>query len=474
MSCRKDDNAKRLDRYNMMTGFPVHQLILKLAVPTIISMMVTALYNLVDAYFVGNISTGATAGVGVAFAFQTFIQAIGFFFGAGSGNFISRALGARHDEDAGRMAATGFFSSMVIGVIIAVLGLLFLSPLSILLGATTEVIPYSNSYLRFLLIATPFMISQMVLNNQLRLQGNAKQAMIGLTAGAVINMILDPILIFSLNLGVAGASIATCISQIISWIILLLVTTKKGNVHIRFSNFSPTVARLKEILYGGLPSLSRQTLGSISAVMLNWAAAAYALPGHEASTIAAFAIVSRVMLFAMSLILGFGQGFQPVCGFNWGAGLYNRVRQSYIFTIQASTFALIIMSTLGFIFAKEIVTFFRNEDPELIAIGTRVLRWQCLGFPLVGLTTPTNMLLQNIRRTVSATLLAMSRQGIFFLPAIIIAPRIWGLAGLEATMTIADACTFLLALPMAINIIKEMSWRNKNKMGTNSDYKNLH
>lgn len=455
----------------MMTEHPVHRLIIKLAVPTIISMMVTALYNLVDAYFVGNLSTGATAGVGIALAFQTFIQAIGFFFGAGSGNYISRALGARKDEYAGRMAATGFFSAMIIGIIIAILGLIFLSPLSVLLGATPDIIPYSNSYLKFILVATPFMISQMVLNNQLRLQGNARQAMIGLTAGAVINIILDPIFIFTLNLGVAGASLATCISQIISWAILLWVTTRKGNVHIRFTNFAPTFERLKEIVYGGLPSLSRQILGSISSVMLNWAAAAYALPGHEASTIAAFAIVSRIMLFAMSLILGFGQGFQPICGFNWGAGLYNRVHQSYIFTIQTSTFALIIMSTLGFIFAQEIVTFFRSEDPELIAIGTRVLRWQCLGFPLVGLTTPTNMLLQNIRRTVSATILAMSRQGIFFLPAIIIAPRIWGLSGLEATMTIADTCTFLLALPMAIKIIKELIWRNNhspNGIGTHA------
>ena len=329
--------------------------------------------------------------------------------------------------------------------------------LATLLGATPDIESYAIDYLKYLLIAAPFMISQMVLNNQLRLQGNASQAMIGLVSGAIINIILDPIFIYTLGLGVSGAAIATLVSQIISWSILLIVTTFKGNVHIKIKQFRPTIYYYRNIFGGGIPSFLRQSLGCVATVLLNWGAAKFALPGQEASTIAAFAVVSRIMMFAMSIILGFGQGFQPVCGYNWGAKRFDRVKASYLFTIKTSTLAIIAMSVTGIIFAPQIVAFFRDEDPLLIEIGTRVLRWQCLAFPLVGLTTPTNMLLQNICRTLPATILAMSRQGIFFIPAIIIVPKLFGIHGLEATMAIADFCTFILALPFAINILKELS-----------------
>lgn len=448
---------KRNNRHNMMTQRPVDRLILKLAIPTIISMTITAMYNLADSYFIGHLSTQATAGVGIAFAYQAFIQAIGFFFGSGSGNYISRALGAKKEQNAEKMASTGFFSALLAGIAIGLAGLIFIKPLATLLGATPDIESYAIDYLKYLLIAAPFMISQMVLNNQLRLQGNASQAMIGLVSGAIINIILDPVFIYTLELGVSGAAIATLVSQIISWSILLIVTTFKGNVHIRIKQFRPTIYYYRNIFGGGIPSFLRQSLGCVATVLLNWGAAKFALPGQEASTIAAFAVVSRIMMFAMSIILGFGQGFQPVCGYNWGAKRFDRVKASYLFTIKTSTLAIIAMSVTGIIFAPQIVAFFRNEDPLLIEIGARVLRWQCLAFPLVGLTTPTNMLLQNICRTLPATILAMSRQGIFFIPAIIIVPRLFGIHGLEATMAIADFCTFILALPFAINILKELS-----------------
>lgn len=460
----QEDKRRQEDRHTMMTQKPVNLLILKLAIPTIISMTVTAMYNLVDSYFIGNLSTDAVAGVGIAFAYQSFIQAIGFFFGSGSGNYISRTLGAKKETDAEYMAATGFFSSLIIGLIIAFAGLSFINPLARILGATPEIEPYATDYLRYLLIAAPIMISQMVLNNQLRLQGNASQAMIGLVSGAIINIILDPIFIYHFNLGVSGASIATMISQFISWCILLTITTFKGNVHIKTHRFRPTPFYYRNIFGGGIPSFLRQSLGCIATILLNWGAAKFALPGQEASTIAAFAVVSRIMLFAMSIILGFGQGFQPVCGYNWGAELYNRVKSSYLFTIKTSTIAILIMSSVGIVFAPEIVAFFRDEDPVLIEIGARVLRWQCLAFPLVGLTTPTNMLLQNICRTLPATILAMSRQGIFFIPAILIVPHIWGIRGLETTMAIADICTFILALPFAIGILRELTAKEKSQI----------
>lgn len=455
----QEDMRRRQAKYVRMTGTPVPKLVLQLAVPTIISMSVSAMYNLADSYFVGHVSTGATAAVGIAFAYQSFIQAIGFFFGSGSGNYLSRALGARDSAGAEKMAATGFLTSFILAVLVALAGLSCLTPLCRLLGATPDVLPSARAYMGWLLLATPFLVSQMSLNNQLRMQGNAVFAMIGVSSGAVLNVILDPIFIFTLDMGVAGASLSTAISQFVSWCLLLWGTTFHGNVHIHLRNFAPSAERYREIAAVGLPSLMRQSLGCISTICLNWAAAKYALPGCEASTIAAFSVVSRIMLCAMSVIIGFGQGFQPVCGFNWGAELYGRVRQAYVFTMKTSTAAILVMSVLGFVFAPEVIAFFRDADAELIRIGTTVLRWQCVAFPLVGVTSPTNMLLQNIRRTLPATLLSASRQGIFFYPALLVAPRLWGLQGLQCTMALADIGTFLLCVPFAVSILRELSRR---------------
>lgn len=453
-STRDDDAQRRDERYVLMTESPVRQLVMKMAVPTIISMMVTALYNIIDAFFVGHISTEATAGVGVSFAYMTFINAIGFFFGHGSGNFISTALGAKKYKEAEKMAATGFISSMTIGVIAGVVGLCLLSPLSRMMGATPDIVPYSNDYLIFILIGTPFMMSSLTLNNQLRLQGNARYAMVGIATGAVLNIFLDAYFIYGLGMGVMGASLATCISQMVGWVVLFLGTERSGNVHIRFRNFTPTLRSYIDIFNGGLPSLCRHVFVCISTIMLNRYAAFYAVPGTEASAIAAFAIVSRIMMFAFSLILGIGQGFQPVCGFNYGAGLHERVRKSFIFTTELATVVLTMISITFAIFAPDLIKIFRSEDAELIKIGAEALRWQCLSFPLVGVSMVTNMMYQTTRKTLIATVLSMGRQGIFFIPTIMILPLFIGLQGVEMTQAVADALTFLLALPFAIKEMK--------------------
>ena len=454
IASEKEDEQQRRERYSMMTESPVRQLVMKMAVPTIISMMVTALYNIIDAFFVGHISTEATAGVGVSFAYMTFINAVGFFFGHGSGNYISTALGAKKYGDAEKMAATGFLSSMGLGTVAAIVGLFFLTPLSRMMGATPDIVPYSNDYLLFILIGTPFMMSSLTLNNQLRLQGNAHYAMVGIATGAVLNIFLDALLIYVLDMGVTGASLATCISQMTGWFILLLGTEKSGNVHIRFRNFTPSWQSYKDIFKGGNPSLCRHVFVCVSTIMLNRYAAFYAAPGTEASAIAAFAIVARIMMFAFSIILGVGQGFQPVCGFNYGAGLHERVRKSYIFTTQLSTIILIIISITFAIFAPDLIKIFRSEDAELIRIGTRVLRWQCISFPLIGVSTVTNMMYQTTRKTLIATILSMGRQGVFFIPTIMILPLFIGLQGVEMTQAVADALTFLLALPFAIKEVR--------------------
>ncbi|MBO4282726.1 MAG: MATE family efflux transporter [Bacteroidales bacterium] len=451
-----NEAEKQQERFTLMTEAPVRRLVLKMAVPTIISMVVSALYNVADAAFVGHLSTEATAGVGIAFAYMTFVQAIGFFFGHGSGNFIARALGARRLEHAEKMAATGVCASFAIGIAGGVVGLCLLPQLLQLLGTTPDIADSARSYLIYLLIATPFMMSCLTMNNQLRLQGSAHYAMIGLASGAVLNILLDPLFIYVFRWGVAGASAATLCSQFFSWLLLLQGTRREGNVHIRLRNFTPAAFYFKEITRGGLPSLCRQSLICLSTICLNRAAAVYAHPGMEASTIAAFAVVSRIMMFGFSVILGLGQGFQPVCGFNYGARRFGRVRESYFFTMEVSAVLLLIMTALGWVFAPELIAFFRDEDPELIAIGTRVLRWQCAALPLIALTTATNMLFQTTGQMLTATLLSMCRQGLFFLPILWMAPRLFGLTGLEATQAVADMLTFLFTLPFSIAVSREL------------------
>ncbi len=443
-------------KYREMTETPIPRLVLRLAVPSMISMVVTALYNVVDAAFIGHLSTEATAGIGISFAYMTFIQAIGFFFGHGSGNHISRALGARRYDDAETMAAVGFFTPLFFGVIVALVGLPLLPQFAALLGATPVVVPYACNYLRYILVASPFMMSALVLNNQLRLEGNARFGMVGIVSGAVLNIALDPLLIFVLDLGVTGASLATALSQFFAWGLLLMGTQRGDSVHIALRNFRPSLHFYREIVAGGLPSLFRQAFNCCSAIMLNYAAARYAPAGCSASSVAAFAVVSRTTMFAFSLILGFTQGFQPVCGFNYGARQYHRVRQSYLFAFSVSAAMLTVLSALGYIFAPNIIAVFRDKDPLMLEIGIAALRWQCVVFPLCTLSTTTNMLFQNIRMTFPATLLAIGRQGLFFIPSLLVLPHFFGLQGVEMTQACADLCTFILSLPFAVNISRKL------------------
>ena len=444
------------DKYTEMTCRPVKLLVCKLAVPTIIAMVTTALYNVVDAAFIGRLSTGGTAGIGISFGYMTFIQALGFFFGHGSGNYISRALGAKDASSASVVASVGVITPLLLGLLAAVVCLPNLSALSRLLGATPDVVPYANDYLRYIVAATPFMMAALTLNNQLRLQGNANFGMIGIVSGAVLNIGLDPLFIFTLGMGVRGASLATAVSQCFAFCLLLAGTFRPESVHITLRDFKPSWRVYYEIFRGGLPSLFRQLFNCAAAVSLNYCAAIYAPAGQEASAVAAFAVVTRIMMFAFSVVLGFCQGFQPVCGFNYGAKLYRRVYESYMFALTVSTAFLIIISAVGFIFAPQIVALFRAEDSNLIAIGAVTLRWQCAAFPLVALSTATNMLFQNIRMTFPATLLSVCRNGLFFMPAVILLPMWLGLQGVQMAQAVADVFTFMLALPYAVWIARKL------------------
>lgn len=442
---------KYRDKYTLMTTASVPRLIGSLAVPTIVSMLVTSFYVMADTYFVGKIDTQSTAAVGISFSVMAIIQAFGFFCGHGSGNYISRKLGAKDYESAEKMASTGFFCAFIAGGVIALAGLLFLTPICVALGSTPTILPYTEAYLGVILLGAPFMASSLVLNNQMRFQGNAVYAMVGIVVGVVLNIGLAPLLIFVFDMGVAGAAWATLVSQICSFCILLFMDRRGENIRIRFRNFTPSRKLLKEIVYGGSPSLCRQGLASVATILLNVSAGRY---GDAA--IAGMSIVTRICMFINSVVIGFGQGFQPVCGFNYGAGFYSRVRRGFWFCVKLGVAFLACCSVAGYIYAPEIVSWFREGDPQVIEVGTSALRWQLVTLPLGAWVILCNMLLQTIRKPVRAVLLASSRQGLFFVPFILLLPLFLGLQGVEMSQAASDLCSFLLALPLTIPVLRAM------------------
>ena len=445
----KFENAEEKRIY--MTEQPVNKLVCRLAVPTILSIMITSYYNMADTFFVGKINTQSTAAVGVVFSLMAIIQAIGFLFGHGSGNFISRQLGAGNMEEAEKMSSVGFFTSFFAGVVILLVCMCFINPLSYALGSTPTVQPYTVAYMRIILLGAPAMTASLVLNNQMRFQGSAFYAMIGIVSGAVVNIVLDPLLIFICGMGVAGAALATTISQYLSFLLLIIMLRKGGNIIIRFNCFKPSVHFYKEIIRGGIPALFRQGLASVATICLNHAAGVY---GDAA--IAGMSIVSRIMMFANSALIGFGQGFQPVCGFNYGAGKNKRVLDAYWFCVKFAFVVLSVMAVIVFIFAPQFVSVFQKEDAAVIEVGTAALRYSVIAFPLSAWIVMCNMMLQSIGKGLKASIVASARQGIFFLPLIAILPRVMGLTGVEACQAVSDVCALTISIPLGLGVIREM------------------
>lgn len=439
-------------KYERMTTDPVEKLVCRLAIPSIAIMLISALYNMADTFFVGSLGTSATAAVGVVFALMAIIQAIGYFFGHGAGNYISRELGAQNLENAQKMAATGFFSALIAGTLVAVLGLVFMEPLARFLGATETILPYTCDYMRFILIGAPFMAASLMLNNLLRFQSSAFYAMIGMVAGAVLNIALDPLFIFVFGMGVKGAALATMISQIVSFCLLLVGCCRKGNIKIHLSNFAPSTSAYNNMLKGGFPSLCRQSLASIAAISLNQVAGSY-----SDAAIAAISIVQRVTMFAGSALLGFGQGFQPVCGLNYGAKRYDRVKKAFWFCMRIATVALVFLAVLGFIFAPNIIALFRKDDMEVIKIGTIALRLQCVAFPVLGWIILMSMMMQTIGNVIPASILALARQGLFLLPFLFILTPFMGIFGVQVCQPAADLATFAISIPLGIRVLREMN-----------------
>lgn len=447
------DNMSVLDRqYKEMTETSVEKLILRLSVPTIISMLVTNIYNMADTFFVGKLGTSASAAIGIVFSLMTINQALGFMCGHGCGSNISRKLGNKQGDAAIKFASTGFFMSLFLGVLIMIIGIIFMEPLLRIMGSTDTIMPYAKSYGICILLSAPFMTGSCVLNNVLRYEGKASLAMVGLTLGGVLNIIGDPIFIFVFNMGTLGAGISTAVSQVISFFVLLLMFGGDRTVsRLRFSAISWDIKDILNILYTGLPSLIRQGMMSVSTMVLNY----MSMPYGDAA-IAAMSIVSRVCNFIFAIALGISQGFQPVSAFNFGAKKFKRVKRAFIFCCGLSMIILGILSVLSLIFSGHIIGLFR-DDADVIGVGTFALRAQCIVLFVSPITLAASMMFQGAGENLASSIASFLRSGITFIPMVAILPRFFGIYGIQLAQPLADVISFVVVMPLIVRFFKKIN-----------------
>ena len=440
------------DQYYEMAHAPGGRVISKLAVPTIISMLVTSIYNMADTFFVSQLGTSASGAVGIIFSAMAIIQALSFMIGIGSGNYIARLIGAGNRELAEKLASIGFFTGFGMGLVITVLGTANIHALVMMLGSTVTIAPYAEAYASYILLASPFMMTSFIMNNILRFQGKALFAMVGITTGGILNIVLDPVFIFGMDMGTAGAALATGISQFVSFCILLaMCNLRKDCISIDIRKFRPTLRLYGQILYGGIASLGRQGIASVATIIMNIMAQPY---GDAA--IAAMSIVNRFMMFVGSAMIGFGQGFQPVCSYCFGAGMYRRVKEACVFCIKVSTAVLFVFAVIGLIFSGNIVAVFRKDDMDVIRIGTLALRLQLCTLPLMGITVMGNMTPQSMGYGTWATVVSTARQGWFLIPLLLILTPAIGILGIQIAQPLADIGTTILAIWALRLIFKDL------------------
>lgn len=433
---------EQISQFDKMTKTPVEKLIISLSIPTVISMLVSNIYNLVDTAFVGTMGNSASGAVGIVFGFMAILQAIGFLFGQGSGSIISRKLGQQKCEEASQIASTGFFFAFGIAIIAAIICSIFLEPIIMFLGSTPTIAPYAKTYITFILLTSPLMVSSFTFNNILRYEGKALFGMIGLMSGAIINICGDAIFIFVFKMGIAGAGLSTAISQTISFCILLIPFLRgKTQCKISVKKIAFDWKIVGNIIATGSPSLIRQGLGSVATILLNMVSKPY---GDVA--IAAMSIVSRIFFFIFSISIGVGQGFQPVSGFNYGAKKYNRLRKAFKFTVSLSEVLMFVLGTIVFVFAPQMIKIFR-DDEMVIQIATRALRYQCVAVLFLPIGMGTEMLFQSTGHKFRAAILSACRSGLILIPMLLILSKLQGLAGIQ----VAQAYAFVLAsIPSAI------------------------
>lgn len=442
-------------KHRWMTGTPIPRLVTSLAIPTTVSQLITIIYNTADTYFVSHISTSASAAVGVAFALQAIIQALGFGVSMGCSSVVSRKLGSEDLESAQTYASSAIAAAIAMGFILLAGGLSFLKPLMRLLGSTDTILPYACDYTRIILIGAPVMCTSFILSAILKSEGEARLSMIGLTSGGIVNIALDPLFIFAFKMGISGAALATVISQGVSLVILAsMFRGSRSIIKPDAKKISKKFSVYWDLFRIGFPTICRQGLASVSSALLNHGAAAWG-GAYPDAAVAAVTISNKIYMLVRSVIIGIGQGFQPVAGYNYGAGLYKRVKKAFWFATAAGTaLCLVCAVSIGFS-APVVMRWFRNDD-KVVEIGAVALRFACAVMPLLAYSTFVNQLYQCLGFSVPATILASCRQGIFFIPIILIVPRLIGLTGVQLTQPAADLLTCLVSIPFHIVFFKRV------------------
>ncbi|MBR5766145.1 MAG: MATE family efflux transporter [Lachnospiraceae bacterium] len=438
-------------QYDKMLKTPIPRLIISLAIPTVISMMVSNLYNVVDTAFVGKLGTSASGAVGIVFGFMSILQALGFTFGQGSGSIISRRLGDKDTSRASVVASTAFACSFSLAIVAALICYAFLDPIIMGLGSTVTIAPYARIYITFILATAPFMVSSFTVNNILRYEGKAFYGMIGLLSGALLNILGDMLFMFVLHMGIAGAGLSTAISQVISFAILL-IPFFRGQTQCKLS-FKNVVFDLRvtgDIVATGLPSLLRQGLGSITTIILNTEAAGYGDAG-----VAGMSIVSRLFFFIFSVCIGVGQGFQPVCGFSYGAKRYDRLKEGFKFSVLLGEGLMVVLGAILFVKAPFFITLLR-DDPEVVNVANRALRLQCVAVLFLPLCMNTEMLMQCTGQKVVASILSALRNGVIFIPILLILSRLRGLAGIQEAQPLSYVIAFAPGVIFAGRFFKKL------------------
>ena len=453
-----------------MTETPIPKLVLRLGIPTTISMLISAVYNVADTYFVSKLGTGASGAVGVVFSLMAVFQAVGFTLGMGCGSLLSRRLGEKDKPAADRYASSAFYASLALGLCITVAGSICIRPLMRLLGATETILPFAVDYGRYIIFGAPVFCASFVLNNILRAEGKSALAMIGLCTGGLLNIALDPLLIFRFGMGTAGAAVATLASQCVGFCILLsMFLFRRSITSLHPRSIARDAHTYWEIFCVGFPSFCRQGLASLSTVLLNRQAAAvgyregmakYADPdlaqAYGDAAVAAMSIVAKVFMFVFCISLGIGQGFMPVAGYNYGAKRYSRVRKAYRFTVLLSLLLMGSMAAAVYAASPRIMALFRADDPAVIAIGATAMRLQCVAMPLQTVIVPTNMVHQSLGKSAQSTFLSSCRQGIFFLPLILLLPHWIGILGVQSAQSLADLLTFGVSVPFAVYFFRHL------------------
>lgn len=424
---------------------PIGKLLFKKAAPTVLIQLITVIYNTADTYFVAKIDTGASAAVGVVFSLMAIIQATGGSIGMGATSLISPMLGQKRVDDASTVGTSAALMSVIAGALIGALGLVFLRPLVSLIGARGEVIPYAEDYARFILIGAPFMTTAFVLNSVLRSEGQAVYSMIAMISGGILNLFIDPLLIFGFGMGIAGAALATMISQMTSFFIMAIIFLRdRSIVRLRPKYIGKKPSVYLHIVRMGVPTLFRQGMASLSSALLNIMAAPYG-----AAAVAAISIANKLYMLVRHIVLGIGQGFQPIAGYCFGAKRYSRVKKVFWVATGAATVICLSIALAVYFFREPIMVWFR-DDPAVVEAGSAMLRFLCVTIPLLGFSTYVNQLYQSLGFAIGATFLASCRQGIFFVPLVFLLPAAFGLNGIEAVQAAADLLTFVISIPFLI------------------------